>query len=1307
MRKTSYLAALALLYASTAFSQNLTIQTWAGGGIPVNLNAASASLGYISGVAIYGGNIYLSLQAYSVVVMWNPSSGNLTLVAGNGSAGYSGDLGPATTAQLNNPWGIAFDAFGNLYIADSANNRIRKVAVSTGIITTLLGSGNISLNQPTGVAADVSGNIYIADTGNNLVRKYSNGVTTTVAGAVSGGIAQYSGVATQTLLSAPTGVAVDTSGNFYIADYGYNLVRKVTNGALTSPLQVSGPVGVAVDAAGDFFVAAWGTDVVGEYTVGGVISTVAGNQAFGYTGDGGAAVSAELNSPAGVAVDPSGNVYIADYNNYVLREVTGGIINTVAGTIYTSAVGDNGPATSAILFSPSYTATGPAGELYIVDANHNTVRKVLNGVITTVAGTGAPGYAGDNGLATGAQLNSPWGVAVDSSGNLYISDSGNNVIRKVTNGIITTFAGNTAATALGDGGAATLANLSGPAGVTLDAAGNLYIADFGNSRVREVGAASLTINTVAGNGNAGYNGDGIVPTTAELNGPIDVKLDALGNLYIADQTNNLIRIVSAGVINTFAGLASNAASAAPGGFGGDGGAATSALLNGPSGIAINATTGAVYIADTSNNVIREVSGGVINTIAGNGAPAYGGDGGPATAASVNFPDGVSVGPGGQIFIADSHNNLIRAMNLVCNYSVTPPSIQAGASGGNFNINVQTASYCSWTISGLPAWATVPAGVSNTGPLTVNLVVAPDSGAARGATITVAGSAVAVNQAACTYALSPGGQAFPAIGGSGTVAIITAGVCPWSVTNVPSWVTITGALSGTGSGSLNFTVLPNAAATDQAGTLTIAGLAFTVQQQSSSIPGLSLIGSMPHIAAEENWITTFTLVNKSAASPLARLSFFGDPSDASGNGPLTLPVAFPQQPSATGALLATSFDQSIAANASLVVATAGPQTPPVQVGSAQMSATGDVDGFAIFHLIPGAQEAVVPMETRNADSYILAFDNTGGVVLGVAVANVSAQAGNVGIIIRDDTGTKIASGAISLPGNGHTSFDLSDSTAGFPVTANKRGTVEFDTPAGGQISVLGIRTTPLGASKTLTTIPALANVGITGGSIAHIATGNGWQTTFVLVNTGTTAASVDLNFLADVTGAPLTLPISFPQVSGTVTNASSVSQMLAAGATLLVQSVAPPSNPAPTTGSAQLTTSGNVSGFVIFRYNPNGQEAVVPLESRVANGFLIAFDNTSGTATGIALNSVSAQAVNVPVIVRDDTGNQLTTDTLTLQANGHLSFTLGSCATGCMYPQTANLRGTIEFDTPSGGQIGTLGIRIPVGHTFTTLPALAK
>jgi hypothetical protein len=454
--------------------------------------------------------------------------------------------------------------------------------------------------------------------------------------------------------------------------------------------------------------------------------------------------------------------------------------------------------------------------------------------------------------------------------------------------------------------------------------------------------------------------------------------------------------------------------------------------------------------------------------------------------------------------------------------------------------------------------------------------------------------------------------------------------------------------------------------------------------------------MGHLAAEENWTSTFTLVNKGVAPSQATLSFFGDASDPTGDGPLTLPLIFPQE--STTATPAASIARSLAANASLIVQTAGPQTSPVLVGSAQLAAAGLVDGFAIFHQIPTAQEAVVPMETRNAASYLMAFDNTNGIALGVAVDNVSASAGNVGVIIRDDTGAQLTTDSLAVSASGHSSFVLSTQ---YSVTRGKRGTVEFDTPPGGQISVLGIRFTP--PNNALTTIPALANVG-SGGSIAHIATGNGWQTTFVLINTGTTLAPVTLKFFADLTGGPLTIPVSFPQIpGGTVSLVSSVSQPLNPGATLVIQSAAPLTDPNPTVGSAQVTTTGNVGGFVIFRYNPNGQEAVVPLESRVANSFVVAFDNTAGTATGIAVNSVSLQTTVVPVVVRDDTGAQIATDTITLPPNAHVAFTLVTDK----YPQTANIRGTVEFGTPVGGQIGALGIRIPLAHTFTTLPALAK
>lgn len=548
---------------------------------------------------------------------------------------------------------------------------------------------------------------------------------------------------------------------------------------------------------------------------------------------------------------------------------------------------------------------------------------------------------------------------------------------------------------------------------------------------------------------------------------------------------------------------------------------------------------------------------------------------------------------------------------------------------------------------------------------------------------------------CTYQVNPSGQVFGPTGGTGAINITAGPGCVWTLSNIPGWVTLGGALSGVGNGTINYQVIANAGDYRTAA-LAIANIPFTIEQQAASIPGLSYVGAMPHIAAQDVWRTTFTLVNKSVNAAAARLSMFGDPS-----GALTLPLVLPQVSS--NELLAASLDRTIAGNASLVVNTGGPQTPPVQVGSAQLSSTGLVDGFAIFHLITGAQEAVVPLETRNAASYLLAFDNTGGVVLGVAVQNVLNQAASIPVVIRDDAGLLLSAPGttLSLAANGHSSFVLSTQ---YPFTANKRGTIEFSTPAGGRISVLGIRTTPMGNTLTLTTIPALANIGGAGGSIAHIATGNGWQTTFVLVNTGAAAAQATLKFFATATGAPLSLPLSFPQSgTGAITLANTVTQNLAAGATLVVQSTAPSTDPAPTIGSAQLTTNGNVGGFVIFRYNPNGQEAVVPLENRTANSYVIAFDNTAGTATGIAMNSVSPQAANVPVTLRDDAGNQFATDTLTLAANGHMAFTLGVDK----YPAAAGKRGTIEFGTPVGGKIGVLGIRIPPVLTFTTLPPLAK
>ncbi len=335
------------------------------------------------------------------------------------------------------------------------------------------------------------------------------------------------------------------------------------------------------------------------------IDTFAGNGTAGYSGDGGPATSAEVHQTEGVATDSAGNVYIADWTNNVIRKVAVGtnVITTVAGNGTAGYSGDGGAATSASLRGPTGIAIDNAGNLYIADQANNRIRKVAaaTGVITTVAGNGTQGFSGDGGAATSAAMYSPTDLTLDSAGNLYISDNANNRIRKVAiaTGVITTVAGNGTAGFAGDGAAATSAELDSPAGLAFDNTGNLYIADVLNSRIRKVAAGTGVITTYAGNGTAGFTGDGGAATSAELNTPARVVLDSAGNLYIADQSNNRIRKVSAGIITTVAGNGTA-------GYTGDGGPATSAEFNAPIGIAVDKLS-SLYISDFHNNVIRRLA----------------------------------------------------------------------------------------------------------------------------------------------------------------------------------------------------------------------------------------------------------------------------------------------------------------------------------------------------------------------------------------------------------------------------------------------------------------------------------------------------------------------------------------------------------------------------------------------------------------------------------------------------------------------------------------------------------------------------
>jgi len=594
--------------------------------------ATNAELSSPSGVAVDAtGNLFIA-DTGNAVIRKVGTNGILTTVAGNGNYDYSGDGGAATNAELWSPSGVAVDATGNLFIADAGNAVIRKVGTN-GIIITVAGNGtggysgdggaatNAELNWSSGVAVDATGNLFIADQYNNRIRKVdTNGIITTVAGNGSYFYSGDGGAATNAELGGPSGVAVDVIGNLFIADSGNQCIRRVDTK--------------------------------------GIITTVAGiGTYYGYSGDGGAATNAELGGPSGVAVDTFGNLFIADSGNDRIREVgRNGVITTVAG----GYLGDGGPATNASLNYPKGTTLHVSGNLFIADSGNQRIRKVdTKGIIATVAGNGITVYSGDGGPATNASLSYPSGVAVDTSGNLFIADSQNNRIREVgTNGIITTVAGG-GDNYPGDGGAATNAELNNAIGVAVDATGNLFIADQYNNRIRKVGTSGI-ITTVAGNGyvnpitgQGGYSGDGGAATNAELYWPSGVAVDATGNLFIADAYNERIREVGTnGIIFTVAGDGTQA-------YSGDGGAATNAQFNNPSGLAVDAI-GNLFIADSGNYVIREVgTNGIINTVAGNGTWGCSGDGGAATNAELWSPSGVAVDATGNLFIADSQNNRIR------------------------------------------------------------------------------------------------------------------------------------------------------------------------------------------------------------------------------------------------------------------------------------------------------------------------------------------------------------------------------------------------------------------------------------------------------------------------------------------------------------------------------------------------------------------------------------------------------------------------------------------------------------------------
>ena len=782
------------------------ITTVAGGGSPILGSigdggaATNAKLSQPFSVVFDAyGNLYIAdYQTFRIRKV--DTNGIITTFAGKGGRPtFAGDGGAATNANLALPSGVAFDASGNQFIADYGNGRVRKVDTNS-IITTVAGGGaggdgsaatNASLNGPFGVAFDASGNLFIADLGNNRIRRVdTNGIINTVAGNGTATFAGDGGTATNASLYNPSSVACDPFGNLFIADTGNNCIRKVdTNGVITTVAgngtnsysgaggvatnaSLSGPTGVDCDPFGNVFIADNGNSLIRKVDTSGFITTVAGNGTNSYSGDGGAATNAGLSNPVGVTFDASGNLFIADRYNTRVRKVllyagyptltlnnivaanagnytvvvTGsfGSVTSVVATLTVSAPGviTSPPASQVTVvgaspgFSVAVAGSGPFGYKWyfaatnlvqsgtnntltlpnvttnnagnytvVITNNYGSVTSQVatllvllpiqpasltnlagttlilnvgtnetgpfnyqwqfnganlpNNIITTVAGIGPSGnnsgsYSGDGGAATNAGINNPIAMAFDASGNLFFADFYTSRVRKVdTNGIITTAVGG-GTNGLGDGGAATNASINLPQGVAIDASGNLFVDDCFNCRIRKVDINGI-ITTVAGNGTNGYSGDGGAATNASINAPFGVSCDASGSLFIADTYNGRVRKVdSNGIITTVAGNGS-------GTFAGDGGAATNASLYYPQDMVSDAF-GNLFIADWGNGRIRKVdSHCIITTVAGNGGHGYSGDGGPAIGSNLD-PTGVAFDAYGNMFIADYRNQRVRKVD---------------------------------------------------------------------------------------------------------------------------------------------------------------------------------------------------------------------------------------------------------------------------------------------------------------------------------------------------------------------------------------------------------------------------------------------------------------------------------------------------------------------------------------------------------------------------------------------------------------------------------------------------------------------
>ncbi|MHB8519956.1 MAG: NHL domain-containing protein [Limisphaerales bacterium] len=684
----------------------------------------------------------LTLIGLALTALRSFAGTNTTPAALAGNSGYGRYDGPGLAARFGGydstgPNGVAVDQADNIYVAD--NQTIRRIA-PTGMVTTVAGlaenagsANGIGIGarflHPSGVAVDGAGNIYVADRGNHTIRKVTPaGVVTTLAG-LAGGSGRIDGTESAARFRNPRGVAVDSTGNVYVADTGNHMIRRVTPAGMVTTVaglaekagsvdgpggaaQFTGPCGVAVDSSGNVYVADTDNHTIRKIVPIGtnwMVATLAGAPGSNGSVDG-MGSAARFEHPRGLAVDRAGNLYVADAANNTIRKVTpAGVVTTLAGfrnigtNGYPIGESKDGTGSAARFSSPLGVAVDRVGNVYVADWSNHLLRKVTPaGVVTTLAG--APEvevFSSADGTGDAARFGYPQGVAVDNAGNVYVADTSNHTIRKVTAaGVVTTLGGMADRSGSADG-IGSAARFAQPRGLAVDRAGNLYVSD--NQTIRKVTPAGM-VTTLAGMPGQGGDVDG-TRRDARFNSPLGVAVDRAGNLYVADSYNNTLRkVTAAGVATTMTQRrvtfdnpfvrGKTASFEYPEGVAVDGvgnvyvsdrrsikkvtpGGVVTMLAGpaelrsmGPCGLAVD-SGGNVYTADTDNNTIRKVApGGVVTTLAGL-AGGYGSNDGTGNAARFFQPYGVALDSVGNLYVAERFNKTIRKITPVgTNWVVT-------------------------------------------------------------------------------------------------------------------------------------------------------------------------------------------------------------------------------------------------------------------------------------------------------------------------------------------------------------------------------------------------------------------------------------------------------------------------------------------------------------------------------------------------------------------------------------------------------------------------------------------------------------